>query len=93
MIPFLLAPWMPLAKQRFAFVDVASIHQVDEDMKERGIYGLGGFLKASKELRILWSPPYLTRQLNFEYWISFERCASHLSAWAHLCSVHLLRFA
>ena len=74
-IPFLLAPWMPLANQRFAFLDVASIHQVDEDMKERGIYGLGGFLKASKELRILWSPPYLTRQAaQFSVYGSFGRC-------------------
>lgn len=84
---------MPLANQRFAFIDVASIHQVDEDMKERGIYGLGGFLKASKELRILWSPPYLSRRLSLEYLILFERPASHLFAWAHLCSVHLLIFA
>ena len=28
---------------------------------ERGIYGLGGFLKVAKELRVLWSPPYLSR--------------------------------
>ncbi|CAL1163449.1 unnamed protein product [Cladocopium goreaui] len=73
-IPFLLAPWMPLANQRFAFLDVASIHQVDEDMKERGIYGLGCFLKASKELRILWSPPYLTR-----LWCIFELAAYRIS--------------
>lgn len=66
---------MSLANQRFAFLDVASIHQVDEDMKERGIYGLGGFLKASKELRILWSPPYLTRQAaQFSLYGSFGRC-------------------
>eukprot|EP00435_Cladocopium_sp_Y103_P068989 s352_g32.t1 len=73
-LPFLLAPWMPFANQRFAFVDVASIHQVDESMKERGIYGLGGFLKASKELRILWSPPYLSR-----LWCIFELAAYRIS--------------
>eukprot|EP00435_Cladocopium_sp_Y103_P069559 s352_g33.t1 len=73
-LPFLLAPWIPLANQRFAFLDVASIHQVDEDMKERGIYGLGGFLKASKELRILWSPPYLSR-----LWCIFELAAYRMA--------------
>jgi|Cyp1metagenome_2_1107374.scaffolds.fasta_scaffold21156_8 hypothetical protein len=28
---------------------------------ERGIYGLGGFLSVAKELRVLWSTPYLSR--------------------------------
>ena len=28
---------------------------------ERGIYGLGGFLSMSKQLRVLWSPDYLQR--------------------------------
>ena len=26
-----------------------------------GIYGIGGFLAVSRELRVLWSPPYLSR--------------------------------
>ena len=43
------------------FLDVVSIHQTDEDVKQRGVYGLGGFLSVSKEMRVLWSPPYLTR--------------------------------
>jgi len=54
---------MPCTKPYFAFLDVASINQADEELKERGIYGIGGFLKASKELRILWSRPYLSRLL------------------------------
>ena len=37
------------------------IHQADPELMQRGIYGLGGFLKASSEMRILWSPPYLSR--------------------------------
>lgn len=42
-------------------VQVVSIHQTDSALMERGIYGLGGFLKVAKELRVLWSPPYLSR--------------------------------
>ena len=45
------------------FFDVACIHQTDPVMCERGIYGIGGYLTVSKELRILWSVPYLTRFL------------------------------
>ena len=39
--------------------DVACISQVDENLKTRGVYGLGGFLSVAKELRILWGPSYL----------------------------------
>ena len=39
--------------------DVACISQVDEDLKQRGVYGLGGSLSVAKELRILWGPSYL----------------------------------
>eukprot|EP00439_Symbiodinium_sp_Y106_P078763 s2796_g17.t1 len=52
------------------FLDVVSIHQVDRDLMERGIYGLGGFLRMSKELRVLWSEPYLSR-----LWCVFELAA------------------
>ena len=45
------------------FLDVVSIHQTDRRMKQRGVYGLGGFLSISKEMHVLWSPPYLTRSL------------------------------
>ena len=44
-----------------AFLDVVSIHQTDKTMKQRGVYGLGGFLSISQEMRVLWSAPYLTR--------------------------------
>ena len=43
------------------FYDVTCIHQTDPEMRERGMYGIGGYLTASKELRVLWSLPYLTR--------------------------------
>mmetsp|Transcript_60167 Transcript_60167/g.134234 ORF Transcript_60167/g.134234 Transcript_60167/m.134234 type:complete len:522 (+) Transcript_60167:2-1567(+) len=52
------------------FLDVVSIHQSDHDLMERGIYGLGGFLRVSRELRVLWSPPYLSR-----LWCVFELAA------------------
>lgn len=34
---------------------------LEQELMERGIYGLGGFLQVSKELRVLWSAPYLSR--------------------------------
>ncbi|CAK9076558.1 unnamed protein product [Durusdinium trenchii] len=49
------------------FIDVASIHQTDKAQMKRGILGIGGFLLVSDELRILWSPPYLSRA-----WCVFE---------------------
>jgi len=53
-----------------AFIDVASIHQEDQKLKERGVYGIAGFLRISKELRILWSAPYFSR-----LWCVFELAA------------------
>ena len=43
------------------FYDAACVNQVDPMKRERGIYGIGGFLAVSRQLRILWSPPYLSR--------------------------------
>lgn len=57
-------------KSPICFLDVVSIHQTDKDLMERGIYGLGGFLQVSKELRVLWSQKYLTR-----LWCVFEVAA------------------
>ena len=36
------------------------VDQTDAELRERGIYGIGGWLSVSKELRILWSPPYFS---------------------------------
>ncbi|CAE7264100.1 hypothetical protein AK812_SmicGene22559 [Symbiodinium microadriaticum] len=69
----LLYPYIPdfgCKKQPCCFLDVVSIHQTDKEKMERGIYGLGGFVSASKELRILWSQPYLSR-----LWCVFELAA------------------
>ena len=43
------------------FYDVACVNQADPELQARGIYGIGGFLAISMQLRILWSPPYLSR--------------------------------
>ncbi|CAE7237461.1 unnamed protein product [Symbiodinium sp. CCMP2592] len=71
-LTFFLAPYFPdIGKERQAcFLDVVSINQVDPEMMRQGIYGLGGFLNASEELRILYSAPYLTR-----LWCVFELAA------------------
>ncbi|CAE7182988.1 unnamed protein product [Symbiodinium necroappetens] len=61
---FFLAPYLPdFRRAQTCFLDVASIDQVDPEIMEQGVYGLGAFLKASAELRILWSEPYLSRIL------------------------------
>lgn len=59
-IGLMVSPYLPL-RTTFCFFDIASIHQSDEDLKERGIYSIGGFLSVSNELRILWSRPYFSR--------------------------------
>mmetsp|Transcript_41305 Transcript_41305/g.96351 ORF Transcript_41305/g.96351 Transcript_41305/m.96351 type:complete len:644 (-) Transcript_41305:66-1997(-) len=53
-----------------SFIDVASIHQVDRRLMEKGIYGIAGFLRISQELRILFSAPYFSR-----LWCVFEVAA------------------
>ena len=67
-----LAPYCPnkLAKHSICFVDMFSIHQTDSMLRERGIYSIGGCLQRSKELRVLWSPPYFSR-----LWCIFELAA------------------
>lgn len=68
----ILSPYIrPLVpRKQICFLDVVSIHQTDQELMERGIYGLGGFLSVSKELRVLWSSPYLSR-----LWCVFELAA------------------
>eukprot|EP00913_Durusdinium_trenchii_P032621 g30535.t1 len=41
------------------FVDVCCIHQADEKLMQRGIYGIGGILSVSRELRITLSPLFI----------------------------------
>jgi len=68
----LLAVYLPekIWSSPTCFLDAVSINQNDQTLMMQGIYGLGGFLKASEELRILWSPPYFSR-----LWCVFELAA------------------
>eukprot|EP00913_Durusdinium_trenchii_P034771 g32526.t1 len=65
-----MAPYWPRCRSTLAFVDVVSIDQIDPEMTRRGVYGLGGFLSHSSELRVLWSP-----QLFSRLWCIFELAA------------------
>ena len=57
-----LSPYCPRCQPMdTCFIDAACVHQTDEELMKRGIHGIGGFLLVSKELRIIWSPVYLTR--------------------------------
>lgn len=62
----LFSPYLPL-KTQVCFLDVACIHQGRDDMFERGLYTIGGCLTAAKELRVLYSPEYLS-----SLWCVFE---------------------
>jgi len=72
----LASPYMPHfaacrgKSQEMCFFDAACINQADPDLMQRGVYGLSGFLAVTSELRILWSPPYLSR-----LWCVFELAA------------------
>ena len=50
-----------LLKPRLAFLDKFTIPQEDEELKEKCILGLAGFLTCSKKLIILWSESYIDR--------------------------------
>mmetsp|Transcript_3372 Transcript_3372/g.7511 ORF Transcript_3372/g.7511 Transcript_3372/m.7511 type:complete len:770 (+) Transcript_3372:174-2483(+) len=54
------------------FLDKCCIHQVDEEKKLRGIQQLGGFLRSSQRMVILWQPEYLSRM-----WCAYEIAAFH----------------
>ncbi|CAE7223008.1 unnamed protein product [Symbiodinium sp. CCMP2592] len=70
----LLSPHLPQcchpSAVQHAFLDGVCINQADNELKERGIYGIGGFLSVSQELRVLWSAPYLS-----SLWCVFELAA------------------
>ncbi|CAE7775306.1 unnamed protein product [Symbiodinium sp. CCMP2456] len=65
-----LSPYLRLRADPCCFLDVACIHQADLELQRKGVYGLAGFLAASREMHILWSPPYLDR-----LWCVFEIAA------------------
>ncbi|CAE7817744.1 unnamed protein product [Symbiodinium sp. CCMP2592] len=72
LLGLLFTPYLPSVcnSSDMGFIDVASIHQQDRALMERGVYGIAGFLRVSSELRILWSAPYLSR-----LWCIFELAA------------------
>jgi len=70
----LAAPHLPKCfctfRAEHVFLDGVCINQADQLEKERGIYGIGGFLSVSQELKVLWSSPYLS-----SLWCMFELAA------------------
>ncbi|CAE7039459.1 cpr6 [Symbiodinium natans] len=56
--------------QTAVFLDKVCINQVDDDMKAEGILSIGGFLRSSKSLLVLWDPTYVRR-----LWCIFEYAA------------------
>eukprot|EP00438_Fugacium_kawagutii_P011988 Skav206719 [mRNA] locus=scaffold967:137519:138976:- [translate_table: standard] len=61
-----LSPYLPF-RTHVCFFDAACIHQGQLEMFERGIYGIGGCLAVTKELRILYTSEYLS-----SLWCVFE---------------------
>ncbi|CAE7854402.1 unnamed protein product, partial [Symbiodinium necroappetens] len=57
-----ISPYMP-ARSEACFLDMISINQVDKELMQKGIFGIGGFLQVTKEMVVLWSPPYFSRLL------------------------------
>ncbi|CAE7823105.1 unnamed protein product [Symbiodinium sp. CCMP2592] len=71
-VGLLLAPYLPDSCSRSdqCFMDAVCIHQADPEKKRQGIDAIAGFLSVSRQLRILWSPSYLSR-----LWCVFEIAA------------------
>lgn len=70
LLGFALAPYFPSLKNDQSFLDVTCIHQEDQALMERGVYGLGGFLARSKKLLILWSQPYAVSFTPEYFWVA-----------------------
>jgi len=58
------------ARDPVVFLDVACICQTDDGLRAAGIRALGGFLRHSRELHIMWSPEYFSR-----LWCVYELAA------------------
>lgn len=61
----------------YTFLDKLCIHQTDERLKTEGILGIGGILKSSEQMVVLWSPRYFQR-----LWCMFE-----VAVWCSLSRV------
>ncbi|CAE7445703.1 unnamed protein product [Symbiodinium sp. CCMP2592] len=55
---------------KLAFLDVACINQVDDQLKTEGLVSMGAILKRSKSLLVLWDSSYTSR-----LWCMFEMAA------------------
>ena len=64
-----MSAYLPF-QAKTCFLDVACIHQADPELFQRGIYGIGGCLSVTKELRVLYAPKYLK-----SLWCVFELVA------------------
>jgi len=72
MLAIVFGQEVPGLPQTTCFLDKCCIHQTDPDLKMQGIQQLGGFLRSSRRLVILWQPEYLTR-----LWCAYELAAFH----------------
>ncbi len=63
--PVVLCFWQRIrsivAKPMMVFLDKLCIAQHDEELKQKGIFGLAGFLDHSRQLTIFWSHRYFSR--------------------------------
>ena len=76
---FFLSLYLPL-KSRLCFLDIACVHQGDQELLLRGISNIGGCLAVSRELQVLYHPTYFTshptrfKMLSVRSWAVSELC-------------------
>ncbi|CAE7941658.1 unnamed protein product, partial [Symbiodinium necroappetens] len=70
LVGLVISPYLPCRKRDMCFLDVACIHQGDQNLMQQGINNLGTFLEASEELHVLWDTPLFSR-----LWCVFELAA------------------
>ena len=81
------SPYIAWGKSSCGFLDFLCIHQTDEILMQQGINNLAGFLEASKELRVMWSPPLLSRLLGLRCSRALLLLLSWPGCWPRLCAV------
>lgn len=86
---FVLSLYLPL-KGRFCFLDIACVHQGDQEMLRRGISNISGCLAVSRELQVLYHPTYFTsRPTRFTHFSEpvcpFQACLLHAGPSCHAC--------